>query len=462
MTAAGAIADATRGTPWEGRLWIVGGAVRDELLGLPIPPDIDIVLETDALELASFLHETGVSTIAPVTYPRFGTALVRVQGAPVELVTARKESYGATSRKPKVARASLREDALRRDFTINTLMRNLHTGEIIDPLETGLGDLRDKLLKTPLDPEATFHDDPLRMLRAVRFKNRFGLSPAPGLLEAIRKESHRLEIISGERIRDELVKMLLHPAAADCMADLMDLRLLDVFASEFREGIGVDQGGYHTRDVWGHTLDVVRNATAGFSTVAFHDAVESSEDLLVALGALLHDIAKPRTRTIEAGGRVRFFGHEKVGAKMAFDILRRLRFSGSVCTGVSLIVRNHMRLGSATPFTLPAARRLVRDMGGLVDPLLRVCEADAAALRTIPKGTDFADIREKIALVQAAPGKKLESPLDGEEIMSVLNLQPGPEVKKWKARLTEAVLDGLISADDKDEARRLLRQWSNR
>ncbi|MCH8275037.1 MAG: HD domain-containing protein [Armatimonadetes bacterium] len=453
MTADQRIAGATQGTKWENRLFLVGGAVRDPLFGLPSPPDVDIVLEGDALELARFLREANVSAIEPVTYPRFGTALVMVEGSNVELATARSESYDPESRKPEVRSATLKQDALRRDFTINTPMRNLHTGELVDLLGTGLDDLRKRVLRTPLDPAATFSDDPLRTLRAVRFKNRFDLTPAPGLWEAIRGERERLNIISKERIRDELSKMLLHRSAADSLRDLMDLGLLPLFAPELEEGIGVEQGSFHSKDVWEHTLDVVEIAAA----------LEYPDDetrLRVVLGALLHDVAKPRTRSVEESGRVRFFEHERRGGEMTRRILKRLRFPGAVVDDVGALVANHMRLGSAVPFTPAAARRLVRDLEGLTEPLITLCEADAQAIgRTGDTGVDFADVREKVRRAgEVKERSKLESPLTGQDIMDLLGVPEGPEVGRWKTRLTEAVLEGEIQAGDKEAAASLLRE----
>lgn len=448
MTPVEAIAKATLGTKWAGKLWLVGGAVRDALLHISGHPDIDIVLESSASELAQFLFQNGISKIAPVTYPRFGTALVHIAGQQVELVTARKESYDKESRKPEVEPATLYEDALRRDFTINALLKNVHSGEINDPLGQGISDLEKKILRTPIAPATTFHDDPLRILRAIRLKNRFDLTPAPGLYEAITQERERLRIISQERIRDELIKMLLHETAAQSLRELMQLGLLELFAPEFLEGLNVDQGSYHTKDVWNHTLDVVDAA-----------AHKDEKNLLIMLGALFHDIGKPRTRTVDPEGRIRFFGHEKTGAEMTFDILLRLKFSRQTAADVACIVGNHMRLGSAIPFTLSAARRLIRDLGDLLEPLLVVCESDANALRAAPKGIDFKDVRRKIAkALEDSPKNELQSPLTGNEIMDALDLRPGPEVGRIKEWLTEAVLEGKLKAGDKDTAREMIRR----
>lgn len=413
-------------------------------MGLPEDNDFDVVTEESSQELALFLYTSGVSSIRPVIYSRFGTALVRVGDANVEIVTARRESYSPESRKPEVAPATLLEDAKRRDFTINTLLRNLHTGEVLDPLGVGMRDLRERMLRTPLDPEMTFNDDPLRMLRAVRFRWRLDLTPAEGLYEAIRRRRTRLRIVSAERIRNELVLMLEHPAAAEALADLMDLGLLDLFLPEMKECVGVDQGDYHTRPVWEHTLDVVRNATA-------------YGDLRVTLAALFHDVGKPRTRTVDREGRVRFFGHERLGAEMTRAAMTRLRFSRDKAEQVATLVLNHMRLGSMEVFTSTAARRLVRDLGELVDPLIKLCRADAAAIRAGPPRADFDEIERRVAEVRAnATPKQLKSPLTGGEVMALLGIKEGPEVGKWLRRLDEAVLEGAIAPNDKETAREWL------
>lgn len=446
------IAEATRGTPWQNRLFLVGGAVRDVLLGLPPPKDVDIVLEGDALKLARFLYEKGLSRIPPTLYPRFGTALLMMDDSKVELATTRKESYVSQSRKPQVQRASLYEDALRRDFTVNTLLKNIHTGELLDLLGTGLADLQARLLRTPMDPRQTFSDDPLRMLRAIRFKNRFGFQPVPELWEAIREEKDRLSIVSAERIRDELVLMLLHESAGQSLQDLMDRSLFSVFAPEFCEGVGVEQGSYHTRDVWEHTVDVVERAVNLKN-------IEGEERLLVVLSALFHDVAKPRTKTVDAQGRVRFFGHDKQGAEIARTRLLQLRFSRAVADKVAKLVANHMRLGSAVPFTMTAARRLVRDMGDLTDLLITLVECDARAIGRREKELDFEDIRRKLQeVMEQAQKVPLSSPLSGEEIMELLEVPPGEKVGYWKKRLTEAVLEGEIPPGDKETARKWLLQ----
>src|SRR5258708_37473578 len=207
--------EATLGTEYEGRLSLVGGYPRDRALGLPISEDVDLVLEGDVLKLARFLHEKGLSDHAPVLYPRFGTAMIALNGHNIELVCARSESYDPTNRKPRVQTATLKDDAFRRDFTINTLMENLHTGETLDLTGRGWEDLKAGIIRTPLEPKETFYDDPLRMMRAVRFCARFGFEIEAETWKAIQEEAFRLNlmgpkapVVSAERVRDEFVKMI--------------------------------------------------------------------------------------------------------------------------------------------------------------------------------------------------------------------------------------------------------------
>lgn len=455
-----AIRDATKNTPFEGQLWLVGGAVRDELLQRPEPNDYDLVTELSTGELSKLLFEKGVSTIPPVTYARFGTALVRVEGVDVELATARKESYAPESRKPEVEPATLLEDAKRRDFTVNTLLRNLHSGELCDPLGTGLSDLKEKILRTPgtseggtpTDPsgrgrprsssaEATFRDDPLRMLRAVRFVRTLGFKPANGLYEAINAERERLKIISGERIRDEFVKMLRLKDADRALEDLRTTELLDVFAPELAAMKGVTQGSYHHLDVWDHTLLVLKNA--------------GTEDLTVSLVALLHDIGKPKTRSIDDNGDIRFFQHERVGEEMTREILGRLRFSNDEIEKVAKLVRNHMRLMTTPELSPSATRRLIRDLGPELERLLLVVEADVSGLKPGVKAMDIPAIRARIEEVRkATPVETLESPLSGSEIMALTGLTAGKRIGEIKKALLEAVLEGRIAPDDKAGAAR--------
>ncbi len=432
--------EAVLGSPWQGRLWLVGGAVRDGLLGLKAGPDLDIVVEGDAGEAVQFLVHSGVADGPPVLFPRFGTAMLRVGGVPVDFVTARKEAYEPDSRKPQVEPASLLEDALRRDFTVNALLRSVSDGDLADPLGQGLADLKARILRTPLDAETTFRDDPLRMLRAVRFRWQLGFEFAPGLAEAIQSQANRLRVISAERIRDEWVKTLLNPAPDRAMADQKELGLLAEFAPELLDMVGVEQGSDHHLDVWDHTLLALHNTT--------------SPDLLTRLAVVFHDVGKPATRTVEADGRTRFFGHERVGAEIATRVLDRLRFANDDTEAVAKLVRNHMRLSSAPTLTDSGARRLIRDLDSLVPHFLDMVEADASALRPGVRRLDLAAVRRKLAEIAAqTPASRLASPLSGDEIMALTDLPPGAEVGRIKALLLEEVLEGRLAPGDAEGAR---------
>lgn len=443
-----AIRDAIEGTPFAGRVFLVGGAVRDWLLSRREPKDLDLVTELDSSELARMLFARGLADFRPVTYRRFGTAMVQVGGRPVELITARKESYRDDSRKPSTEPATLEEDARRRDFTVNALLLDLRTLEVRDPLGQGLDDLRAGVLRTPLDPIETFAEDPLRMLRAVRFRWQLGFAPAPGLCEAIRETRSRLAIISFERIRDELTRMLVLPDGDRCLADLLELGLMEHIAPEFLAMAGVTQGDYHHLDVWEHTLLAVRSAPP---------------DLETRLAALLHDVGKPATRTVEPGGRIRFFGHEGVGEKTARVILDRWRLPGATIDRVARLVAGHMRLCSGHALTGPAARRLIRDFPDDWRMLLDLMEADAAAMRPeIPK-LDFDGLRRQLAQIEVAtPPASLESPLSGVQIMERLGLAPGPPVGEAKEHLAELVISGQLAPGDVEGALTALDAWWQR
>lgn len=436
------IQQAIEGTSFDCDVFLVGGAVRDDLLGLAGSNDFDLVTRQSAPDLAKFLFEKEVSSIYPVIFERFGTAMIEVEGVKIELVTARKESYAKNSRKPVVQAGTYKDDALRRDFTVNSLMRSLSDWSLFDPLETGESDLESKVLRTPLDPVKTFEDDPLRMLRAVRFRWKFGLEPVKGLYDAIYMRRSRLKIISFERIRDELSKMLLHPTASEALDDLMRLGLFDIIAPEFKSMVKCEQGKYHHLDVWDHTRLVVKNLVSA-----------GTNDFTLVLSGLFHDIGKPTTRTIDDAGNTRFFGHEAVGADMTRQILHRWKVSADDTNRVCTLVKNHMRLGSAPVFSDSAARRLIKDLGTDLEGLLTLVDADANALKVGVRVFDLDEIGKTIGRVQlATPMEKLASPLSGEEIMKLTGLPPGKKIGDLKRMLDELVLDGQLAPDDKTGA----------
>ena len=441
---------ATRGTEYDGRLFLVGGFVRDQVMGLPSPgDDIDLVLEGDALALAKFLRARRAADHEPVVYPRFGTAMVVVEGRDVELVTARVESYAPDSRKPDVVEpGTLLEDAKRRDFTINTLLQSLHTGEITDPLGRAYADLGARIIRTPTDPLLTFQDDPLRMLRAVRFAARFGFTIEPFTWKAIRQSAERLAIISGERIRDEFCKTLMTARPTLGLELLRDSGLLAQFAPELMEMVGVTQNEFHTYPVWDHTLVAL-------------DSLPPDASLTLRLATLFHDVGKPSTKGVGEDGRVHFYSHQEVGAEMTRRWMNRLKFSNDEISAVTRLVAQHMRIGEYRPaWTDAAVRRLMRDLGPQLDDLFEIHRVDVSALA--PGHTDIsraAELRARMRPIQEAQDiSTLTSPLDGQELMARLGLPPGRRLGEVKEYLTGEVVEGRLAPDDKAGAERLARE----
>ncbi|MDQ6748844.1 MAG: CCA tRNA nucleotidyltransferase [Candidatus Dormibacteraeota bacterium] len=409
------------------RAWGVGGFVRDHILGRG-HPDLDVVVEGgDALLLAEhFARITG--SRRPALFPRFGTAQVTWRGRQVEFVTARAESYLPDSRKPEVRPASLREDLLRRDFTVNALLMDLD-GNVVDPLG-GLADLERRVLRTPRDPLETFKDDPLRMLRAVRLAVQLDFQLDPSVLPAIRqlRERARPPVLSVERTTEELRKMLLSAQPARGVELLDESGLLEVLLPEVHATHGVVQGGWHTHDVFGHSVETVRHTEA---------------DLVVRLAALLHDVGKPPTATPDGA----FHGHDEIGSEMAREALARLRFSNAEVDAVSRLVRLHLRPVFYTPdWGDGAVRRLARDGGPLLWKLLALARADIAA-SAYPHGDKIDELERRLRSVLDESPSRMQIPVSGRDVMQVRRIGQGPEVGRLKARLEELVMDGTLAPD---------------
>ena len=406
------------------RAWIVGGYVRDRLLGRR-HREVDVVVQGgDALALARRFAELAHAA-PPVTFERFGTAQVTLPGRLVEFVTARAESYAPDSRKPTVRPATLEEDLRRRDFTVNTLLMDLD-GQIHDPLG-GRGDLEAMVLRTPADPLQTFADDPLRMLRAIRFAAELGFSLAPDLLPAMRRLGGRLAppVVSAERIADELRRMLESERPKLALELLDQAELLRVILPEIEAGKGVAQSGFHTHDVFGHTL----------LTVA-----ATPPDLLLRVAALFHDVGKPAT----AKGDGTFLGHEEVGAQIAKTSLERLRFAQKEIEVVVGLVRLHLRpVFYRSDWTDGAVRRLARDAGPLLDRLMLLARADIGA-SAYPEPEKLDQLQARLEAVRAERPSRLEPLISGEEIMRIRGIPPSPEVGRIKQKLEELVMDGEI------------------
>jgi poly(A) polymerase len=404
--------------------WVVGGYVRDKLLGRPHPnPDV-VVEDGDALKLADRFARLAHAA-PPITFERYGTAQVTLPGHLVEFVTARAESYAPESRKPDVRPATLEEDLKRRDFTINTLLMDLD-GKIHDPLG-GRKDLDARILRTPTDPLRTFADDPLRMLRAIRFASQLGFELAPDIVPAMRKMKSRLAppVISAERIADELRRMLTsdRPRLA---IELLDAGgLLELILPEVAACKGVAQTGFHTHDVFGHTLLTVERVPA---------------DLVLRLAALFHDVGKPSTAAADGA----FPGHELVGAELARSALERLRFSQKEIEPVVELTRLHLRpVYYRSEWTDGAVRRLARDAGEQLGRLMALARADVAA-SAYPEPEKLDELQARIDAVLSEIPSRLAPLLTGEDVMRVRGIGPGPEVGRIKQRLEELVIDGEI------------------
>jgi poly(A) polymerase len=407
--------------------WAVGGYVRDLLLGRP-HPDLDVVVESGlGPELAAnFARLAGARP--PVVFPRFGTAQVTWGDRMVEFVSARRESYASDSRKPQVEPATIEEDLRRRDFTINTLLMDLE-GQIHDPMGGRL-DLEQGLLRTPDSPVRTFSDDPLRMLRAVRFAAQLDFQLDPSLLPAMRQLRQRLRppVLSIERVKDELCKMLTSARPSLAMELLEQGGLLEMVLPELAACRGVEQGGWHTHDVYGHTLLALSKI---------------SPDLRLRLAVLFHDVGKPRT----AAGDGSFHGHAELGADMTREAMRRLRFPGDLTGQVSRLVQLHMRpIFYRSDWSEGAVRRMTRDAGGLVDQLLDVARADTLA-SAYPHPEELDDLERRVKEVLTEQPSRFRLPVSGHDIIRVRGVAPGPEVGRIKARLEELVLEEALPAD---------------
>ncbi len=430
----GAVAD-DRGV----EAYAVGGFVRDVLMTRP-GKDIDIVVVGDGIAFARAAAQAlGQGTV--VTFDRFGTAMIPFPQGKVEFVGARKEAYHPDSRNPDVKAGTLQEDLLRRDFTVNAIAASLNAGrfgEIVDPLG-GMQDIERQILRTPLDPLQTFDDDPLRTMRAIRFVAQLGFALDPAALEAIRAMKERLQVISQERITEEFLKLLRSPKPSTGLILMFDTGVMQLVFPELAQMAGVDQRrDHHHKDVFLHTCMVVDNIA------------ETTENLWLRFAALVHDIAKPRTKAFKEGIGWTFHGHEEIGARMMRKIFQRMRLPLDPLPYVEKLVRFHLRPMALvdSSVTDSAVRRLVFDTGNDIDDLMKLCRADITSknprlVRQYLKNYDL--VMEKIVEVEAKDRlRNWQPPVKGDEIMQVCGLQPGKSVGILKKAIEDAILDGQI------------------
>lgn len=429
-------------------LVIVGGAVRDLLLERDRPEDRDLDFATDAVprETTRILRGWADHPVYLVGV-KFGTVGARKGERRLEITTYRQEVYAEEHRKPAVSFGKdVETDLSRRDFTVNAMAVRLPEGEFLDPFG-GVKDLAAKRLDTPLDPEISFGDDPLRMLRAARFVAQLELVPAPRVVEAIGRMRERLRIVSAERISDELSKLITAPKASGGLELLVETGLADEFLPEL-PALRLEQDPVQRhKDVLHHTYAVVERC--------------DPNDLTLRLAALLHDIGKPKTRAIEADG-VSFHHHEVVGARMARERLHALRYPAHLVEDVAALVELHLRFHGYSEWSDSAVRRYVRDAGPLLDRLNQLTRADCTTQNRFKAKKLEAlqdDLEERIA--QLAEQENLEAmrpPLDGNQVMEHLGLGPGPVVGRALAYLMEVRLErGPL---DEAEAYRLLDAWA--
>jgi poly(A) polymerase len=418
-------------------LYLVGGAVRDALLH-QVVPNLDFATSAVPAKTLAILEGLKLGTPYRVG-ERFGTIGLLVGDVLAEITTYRQEVYPSESRKPEVKFGrSLVDDLSRRDFTVNAIAQDPLTEELIDPLH-GMTDLRNRLIRAVGDPSARFDEDPLRLLRAIRLASRLEFSIDPSTWEAVLDKGMRLETISRERVRDEYSRILTGPTPAAGLTLLRDANLFEHTVPQLLALTRMlDHGPRHPMSLWEHTMKVV-------------DAVPP--ELVVRWAALLHDIAKPETRTHEPSGRPRFFHHEEVGAQIARDVLTGLRYSNQIVDEVVLLIETHMQPHSYSDnWSDGAVRRFMLRFGPLLDEAITLSRADAAGHSkngVSQNGPKFERLEERIADLDQEGVRKLDSPLTGDDLMERYDRPPGQWIGEIKSALKERVLDGRLSQEDK-------------
>ena len=423
-------------------VYVVGGYVRDLLLGRKSPTDIDFVTESSGIELAQAVAKSINPETKVSIFKTYGTAMFRYENLELEFVGARKESYSADSRNPQVEQGTLEDDQKRRDFTVNAMAISLNKdnfGELIDPFN-GMEDMEQKILRTPLEPVQTYSDDPLRMMRAIRFASTLGFSIEQKSLEAIEKEAKRIEIITVERIMVEFNKIMLSEKPSVGLEIMKKTGLLDIVLPELTalEGIEEVEGQKHKDNFW-HTLEVVDNIS------------KNTDNLWLRWAALLHDVGKAPTKKYVKGTGWTFHGHEFLGSKMVKTIFQRLKLP----LGKDMKYVQKMVKLSSRPIALisddvsdSALRRMLFDAGEDLEDLFTLCKADITTKNSYKQEKfkkNFEYVAKKIKEVEEKDHvRNFQPPITGEEIMQMFNLKPSREIGILKERVKEAVLEGEI------------------
>lgn len=421
--------------------YVVGGYVRDLFLERP-SNDIDVVVVGSGIEVAAALKQKLGKRAYLSVFRNFGTAQIKFKGLEIEFVGARKESYSHDSRKPVVENGTLEDDQNRRDFTINALavcLNQARFGELVDPFD-GLLDLEDGLIRTPLDPDITFSDDPLRMLRCVRFSTQLKFFIEDETFEALRRNAERIKIVSGERIADELNKIMMTDHPSRGFIELYRCGLLELILPELvaMDQVDTKNGRAHKNNFY-HTLEVVDNIC------------QHTDKLWLRWAALFHDIGKPRSKRWDSLVGWTFHNHNFIGAKMVPGIFRRLKFPlDAKMKYVQKLVDMHMRPIAIADdeVTDSAVRRLMNDAADDIDDLMTLCEADITSKNSQRKKRfldNFRIVRAKLDDLKERDYKRLLQPcIDGNEIMEMFHLKPSKEVGALKQALKDAVLDNKV------------------
>ena len=425
--------------------FLVGGCVRDLMLNpLAESIDVDIMVEGDGIDFAEKLaRKINVPKIVP--FKKFATAKIPFKEYEIEVASARLEKYDESSRSPsEVVMSNIEDDLLRRDFTINAMAVSLNKenfGEFFDPFN-GMEDLSNKILRTPLDSDTTFSDDPLRMMRAAYFASKLSLDIDPSCLESIKNNAERITIVSQERKTNELLKILGTKKPSIGLNILQEAGLMEFVFPEIAVMYGLDQSNeYHHKDIFYHTLEVVDNAA------------QLSDKLDLRLAALVHDIAKPKTRRLSKSKGYTFYGHDDVGARMLKGISSNMKFSNSTRDYITKLTALHLRPISLAKkdVTDSAIRRLIVDAGEEIDDLMKLCRADITTKnpKNITKYLGNFDRVEKRMneVIEIDKLKAFQSPVRGDEIMKMFDLGPGKEVGKIKTMVEDAIINGEISND---------------